>query len=544
MQTQPPLRTPGQERRLTVTGNTFSIHNPATGEKVGEYPQMGPREVDEAVAQARSAFGTWRASSFDERREILLNAASHLAENAGHYADIIRSETGKTQVDALLAEIFPTCDLLHYYAKHAEKALQPVKVSGITVLPGRKAWYTFEPRGVIGIIAPWNYPFSLASGPVISALASGNTAVLKPSSQTTASGMILQEIFQAAGIPEGVLQVVTGSGSVTGRALIEHKGVDMLFFTGSTGVGQEVNQAAARNLIPAVMELGGKDAMIVTANADMERAAHAAVWGSFFNSGQTCIGVEFCFVEKPVYQAFLDKVLDITRSIESGTLNGQMGSMTMESQVKIVESQIADAVAKGARVEAGGQRRTPGKGLFFAPTVLTGVRPDMDLWQNETFGPVLPIIPYETRDEAVQLANSTEYGLSGSVFTNDEDEARWYADRLETGSVNINDCLVTFAFPSLPFGGAKKSGVGYYHSEIGIRSFCRIKSVTEFKDRYSKEFFHYPLADGAKEAMEAILVLLYSRHAVLRWKALPKTAEFARELIRELWEKRKKNSVS
>ncbi len=289
------------------------------------------------------------------------------------------------------------------------------------------------------------------------------------------------------------------------------------------------------------MELGGKDSMIVTANADLERAAHAAVWGSFFNSGQTCIGVEFCFVEKSVYQEFLDKVLAITETIESGTLNGQLGSMTMESQLNIVEAQIADAVAKGAKVETGGQRRNEGKGLFFAPTVLTGVNPDMELWQNETFGPILPVIPFETREEAIRMANSTEFGLSGSVFSNDDEEAHWYAENMETGSVNINDCLVTFTFPSLPFGGVKKSGVGYYHSEMGIRGFCHVKSVTEFKDRYSKEFFHYPLADGVKEAMEAILVLLYSRHTTQRWKALPKTAGFAKELVKELWEKRKKD---
>jgi acyl-CoA reductase-like NAD-dependent aldehyde dehydrogenase len=540
MQTQIQPKPQGLERNMKVDQKTFTIRNPATGEQVGEHPQMGPQEVDAAVRKARLTFHAWSQTSFSERREILLNASSHLAENAEHYADVIRSETGKTQVDAILAEIFPTCDLLHYYAKNAEKALRPVKVGGITVLPGRKAWYTFEPRGVIGIIAPWNYPFSLASGPVISAIASGNTAVLKPSSQTTASGAILLEIFRAAGLPEGVLQVVTGSGSVTGQALIEHTGIDMLFFTGSTTVGLEVNRTAAQNLIPAVMELGGKDSMIVTRNANLERAAHAAVWGSFFNSGQTCIGVEFCFVERAVYEEFLRKVVRITETIESGTLNGQLGSMTMESQLQIVEQQVADAVAKGARVEIGGERRNRGAGLFFAPTVLTGVTAEMDVWQKETFGPILPVIPFETREEAIRMANSTEYGLSGSVFSNDPEEANWYVERMETGSVNINDCLVTFTFPSLPFGGVKKSGVGYYHSELGIRNFCRIKSVTEFKDHYAKEFFHYPMAEGVKEAMEAVLVLLYSRHASLRFKALPKTASFAGDLIRDLWERRKK----
>jgi acyl-CoA reductase-like NAD-dependent aldehyde dehydrogenase len=392
---------------------------------------------------------------------------------------------------------------------------------------------------VVGVIAPWNYPFTLASGPVISALAAGNTVVLKPSSQTTASGMILKEIMVAAGLPGSALQVLTGSGSVTGRALIEHPGLNMLFFTGSTEVGLDVNAAAAKNLIPAIMELGGKDMMIVSRNADLERAAHAAAWGSFFNSGQTCIGVEFCLVERPVYQEFLNKVLEITRGIESGTLNGQVGSMTMESQVRIIEAQIADAETKGATVHIGGARRESTKGLFFAPTVITGIRPQMKIWQEETFGPVLPIVAFDTPDEAIRMANSTPYGLSGSVFSKDLEEARHYASRIETGSVNINDCLVTFAFPSLPFGGAKNSGVGYYHSELGIRNFCRIKSVTEFNNLYSKEFFYYPVAHGVKEGTEALMLFLYSEGLWSRLKALPKTAGIASELIKGVWKKRR-----
>ena len=526
--------TPGQQnqtRSMEIKEKTFSISNPATGEKVGEYPHMGPEEVGQAVAKAREAFSSWSKSAFSTRREILRRAASHLAENAGYYARIIASETGKTQLDAILAEIFPTCDLLHYYAKHAEKFLRPVKAEGVNVLPGRKAYYTFEPRGVVGVIAPWNYPFSLATGPVISAMASGNTVVLKPSSQTTASGKILEEIFKASGIPDNVFQVITGSGSVTGRALIENRDLDMLFFTGSTGVGLEVNQAAANNLIPAVMELGGKDSMIVTRNADLERAAHAAVWGSFFNSGQTCIGVEFCFVERSIYEPFLEKVLEITRKIESGTLDGQMGSMTMESQLKIIEDQIADALTKGAKVLQGGKKRSNAKGLFFEPTVITGIEPDMKLWKEETFGPILPIRAFDTPEEAIRLANSTEYGLSGSVFSQNMEEARWFASRMITGSVNINDCLITFAFPSLPFGGVKESGVGYYHSELGIRNFCRIKGITEFKSRYTKEFFHYPVPEGVRKGMENLLVFLYSLDTKERMKALPKTAGIAGELI-------------
>jgi acyl-CoA reductase-like NAD-dependent aldehyde dehydrogenase len=528
-----------RERSREAGEGGFSIVNPATGQKVGEYPLMSPEEVAEAVRRARGAFPAWSKTPYSTRARILRRAASRLAEGAEEYGRIIGSETGKTQLDALLAEIFPTCDLLHYYAKKGEKFLRPVKVGGSAVLPGRKAYYTFEPRGVVGVIAPWNYPFTLASGPVISALAAGNTVVLKPSSQTTASGKILEEVFKAAGLPPDVLQVITGSGPVTGRALIQSSELDMLFFTGSTEVGIEVNRAAAEGLVPVVMELGGKDSMIVTRNADLDRAAHAAVWGAFFNSGQTCTGVEFCFVDRSIYTAFLDRVLRIAERIEPGTLSGQMGSMTMEPQVRILEDQIQDAVAGGAKVRIGGARVKSARGLFFEPTVITGIRPEMKIWQEETFGPILPIVPYDTPEEAIRMANSTPYGLSGSVYSEDLEEARMYACRMETGSVNINDCLVTYALPSLPFGGVKASGVGTYHGESGIRNFCRIKSVTEFKGLYAKEFFHYPVASWVKDAMEALLVLLYSEDTGARWRALPKTARIAGDLIGGMWRKRR-----
>lgn len=211
----------------------------------------------------------------------------------------------------------------------------------------------------------------------------------------------------------------------------------------------------------------------------------------------------------------------------------------MESQVRILEEQIRDSVARGAEVRLGGKRADRGRGLFFSPTVITGIRPEMKIWKEETFGPILPIVAFDTPDEAIRMANSTKYGLSGSVFSQDMEEARMYASRMETGSVNINDCLVTYALPSLPFGGVKASGVGTYHGEIGIRNFCRIKSVTEFRSLYSKEFFHYPVASGVREAMKALLVLLYSEDLRARWRALPKAAGIAGEIVRGIWAKRR-----
>lgn len=513
--------------------SSFSVADPATGEKLAEYPLFGPEDVDRAVAEAREAFLKWSRIPFGQRGRILRRAAALLAERADHVAAVISRETGKLKLDALVAEIFPTCDLLRFYGRNAKRFLEPVRAKGNPVLPGRRAYYTFEPRGVVAVIAPWNYPFTLASGPAISALAAGNAVVLKPSSQTTASGKVLKQILVDAGLPSQVLHIVTGSGSITGRALIENPRIDMIVFTGSTAVGLEVSQAAAKNLVPTVLELGGKDAMIVTAKADLDRAAHAAVWGAFFNSGQTCTGVEFCFVEKGCYDAFLSKVLEITTHLRSGTSPGQIGSMTMESQLRVVEEQIADAVSKGAIVHAGGKRASDSKSLFFEPTVLTGIRPDMKIWQEETFGPVLPIVPYETPEQALAMANSTSYGLSGSVFSRDLDEARWFASRMVTGSVNINDCLVTFAFPSLPFGGVKKSGLGFYHGKEGLRSFCRVKAVTEFKGLYTREFFHYPVAARAEANLKGLLRFLYGHGLRSRVSGFPALWRIASGLVRQ-----------
>lgn len=490
----------------------FSVVNPATGEEVGKYPLMSAKEVHSAVERAQRKFEEWSYSSFKQRKEILLKASSILAENAFYYAEVISRETGKTRFDALLAEVATVCDVMHYYAKNAEKFLAPVKVEGNIFLPGRKAYYLFEPKGVIGVISPWNYPFTLCAGPVITALSAGNTVVLKPASQTPGSALALQEILLKAGLPEGVFEVVTGSGSVTGEALLEHPALEMLFFTGSTEVGRKVYTKAAQRLKPAIMELGGKDPAIVTKNADIKRAVYSILWGAFTNCGQTCIGMEICLVERDIFDEFLSEFLSITRSLKCGQQVGEIGSMTMAEQLKIVESQVEDALAKGAKVLVGGKRDGAEKGMYYPPTVLTDVTMNMKLMTEETFGPLLPIIPYDDVEEAIRIANSTPYGLSSSVFSKDLEEARAIARKLKTGSVNINDCLVTFAMTSLPFGGVKESGIGRYHGDIGIRAFTNIKSISEFNMDIQKEFYHYPIDPSMEKGLQAMLVAVFSRN--------------------------------
>ena len=506
--------------------NTFDVISPMTGQKVNSFPQMDRKEVDALVQKARKKFETWSATPIKERMKILARAAEVLAENAPGYAERISAENGKTKFEAMVADLYSSCDVTKYYSENAEKILAPVKVKGNPMMPGRKLYYVFEPKGVIAIISPWNYPFCLSVGPVVSAIAAGNTVVLKPSSQTTDCGIIVKEFLEKAGVPEGVVNIATGNGSVTGQALIENPDIDMYFFTGSTEVGKQVNIKAAERLVPAIMELGGKDAAIVTKNADLDRAAHTIAWGAFSNCGQTCIGMEICLVERPVYNQFLEKLMAIVKNLKSGTQTGCVGSMTMASQRKIVEGQIADATAKGAKLLPEGVMNCKLEGMCLPPVVLTDVTMDMKLMKDETFGPLLPVIPYDNIDEAIKIANSTTYGLSGAVFTSDMEEGRKIAARIKTGSVNINDALITFAAPALPFGGVKESGVGCYHSEVGLRAFTDIKSITEYKGGTKKEFFHYPVMEGSLEGMADAMNFMYAQGASKKIKAFFKVMPF------------------
>lgn len=497
------------ETKLAVKEEFFEVNDPATGELLARYPLMGPEVIDEAVISARKGFLSWSQSSFQTRSRILRKAAEILAQNAGQYADEIAAENGKTRFEALLTEVYQTADLIIYYAKNAEKFLKPVKARGNLVMPFRKTYYLFEPKGVIGIISPWNYPFNLSAGPVITAIAAGNTVVLKPSSQTTRSGLIVKEMLEEAGLPAGVIEVVTGNGSVTGQALVEHPDLDMLYFTGSTEVGKDVNIAAAKRLIPTVMELGGKDVAIVTRNANLDRAANGIAWTSFVNCGQTCVSTELILVDRSVYDAFVEKLTMIVRGLKPGKRSGEVGSLTMTSQLRVVEQQLEDAKQKGAKVLTGGEKLNT-RGLFFAPTLLADTTPDMKVRTEETFGPLKPIIAFDRIEEAIAIANASEYGLSGSVYTQDPEEGRSIARRLKTGSVNINEGMITLAFPDLPFGGVKKSGIGRNHGIEGLRAFTDIKSITEYHGKVKRELMWYPIPENGDQLAEHAIKMYYS----------------------------------
>ncbi len=452
------------------------VFNPATLEKIGEVKVFNKEDVKGAVQAAREAFLGWSALSFKDRASYLYRVRDLILDNREKIIDTICSETGKVRSDALVETLYVS-DIIGFYGKRAKKFLRDEKRSTHLIMKTKRVYVSYTPKGVIGIIAPWNFPLMLTLGEAIPALMAGNAVVIKPSEAAPLTALLAQDIRKEARLPEDVLQVVTGYGD-TGAALVEE--VDMIAFTGSTAIGKKVIESAAKNLTPFTLELGGKDPMIVLKDADLERAANAAVWGGLFNTGQTCISLERIYVEEPAADDFISRVVDKVKTLRQGidlNCDKDIGSMTLLKQVEIVERHIEDAVRKGARILIGGKRNTALKGYFFEPTVLVDVNHNMDIMKEETFGPVIPIMRVEDEHEAITLANDSRYGLSSSIWTRDKEKAKLLARHIQAGSVCINDCLINYMVPEVPFGGVKESGIGLRHGPEGIRKFCNVQAV-------------------------------------------------------------------
>ena len=382
---------------------TIQVRNPATLGKITELPIASPAEVAEAVERARKAQAIWRTRSFAERAELLYRFRDLLIDEQERLADILTSESGKPRSEVYGNELFYLCDVIGFWARNAAKFLKAEKIRPhLLMFKTKKVISEHHPMGVIGIISPWNFPLVLSAGDAMPALMAGNAVVIKPSELTPLTALFAVELAQKAGFPEGLLQVVIGAAE-TGEALIDH--VDMIAFTGSVEVGKQVMRRAADRLIPVSLELGGKDPLIVLKDADLERAANACVWGSLMNSGQVCTSIERIYVEEPVYQTFVDKVVQKVRSLRQGPSNEEveLGSMTSEEQFKKVSTQVSEAVARGAKALTGGRANPNFSGLYYEPTVLVDVNHDMTVIREETFGPVLPIIKVRDAEEALAL---------------------------------------------------------------------------------------------------------------------------------------------
>ena len=463
----------------TAATSEIVSFDPATNEEIGRVPLCSPEEVCEAVERAREAQKAWGKLSYSERGRIVMRARALVLEEIEKLALLISRETGKALSEAISMEITPTLDLMQYFARRTARLLKPEKIGiGQYGLMGRSSRIVYQPLGVVGIISPWNFPWAIPLGEVVMALMAGNAVVLKPSELTPLTGLKIKDVFMRAGLPDGLLQVMTGDGS-TGQSLVEAN-VDKIMFTGSVATGKRVAALAAQRLVPVVLELGGKDPMIVMEDADLLTAASAAVWGAFSNAGQACASVERCYVHRKVAPQFIEHVVEQTRALRQdiGTRVGaDIGSMSSERQLQTVEKHVDEAVKRGAHVKTGGQRPPTLPGPFYEPTVLTNVDHSMAVMREETFGPVLPVMTFETEDEAVRLANDSIYGLTASVWTRDAGRGRRLAERLEAGTVMVNEVLYTHGIAQTPWGGMKQSGLGRTHGRLGLLELVQAQHV-------------------------------------------------------------------
>jgi acyl-CoA reductase-like NAD-dependent aldehyde dehydrogenase len=445
-------------------------YDPATGEEVGRVPLVAAEEVKEAVTRARLAQSAWAKASYEERRTIVMRARQVVLDELEAIALLISRETGKPVAEAVSMELAPTLDLMQFFARRTKRMLRAEKIDiGQYGLMGRSSRIVYKPLGVVGIISPWNFPWAIPLGEVVMALMAGNSVVLKPSELTPLTGVKIKDVFKRAGLADGLLEVVTGDGT-TGAALVE-AGIDKIMFTGSVATGKRVAQAAAKTLTPVVLELGGKDPMIVLEDADVETAASAAVWGAFSNSGQACASVERCYVHERIAEQFIASVVLKTQALKQNvgtTEDTDLGAMASERQLAIVEEHVQSAVARGAQVLAGGKRSQKLSGPFYEPTVITGVDHTMPVMREETFGPVLPVMTFKTDEEAVYLANDSVFGLTASVWSKNARRGKLVAEQLEAGTVMVNEVLYTHGIAQTPWGGMKQSGLGRTHGRLGL----------------------------------------------------------------------------
>jgi acyl-CoA reductase-like NAD-dependent aldehyde dehydrogenase len=493
-------------------GHTIAVQNPATGQTIGHVPDMTAEQVTELVARARAAQPAWNAIGFEGRAKVMYHLRRWLVENRERMIETIVGETGKTREDALVAEIMFVADSLGFWSKKGPKYLADEHVRAHSpMLLGKKMFVRYSPHGVVGVIGPWNYPLTNAFGDCIPALVAGNAVILKPSEITPLTSLLIEEGFKAVGGPRDVFQVATGKGE-TGAALVDT--ADMIHFTGSTRTGKRIAERAASTLTPVSLELGGKDPMVVLADADLERAANAAVYYGMANGGQVCMSVERVYVEEPIYEEFVNKVVEKVGALRQGAPGASgsvdVGAMTFPPQVDLVERHVNDAVDKGATVRVGGHRGK-GPGDFFEPTVLTGVDHTMTIMTEETFGPTLPIMKVPNEDEAIRLANDSVYGLNSSVWTRDIEKGERLASQIEAGNTCVNDAIVNYVAQELPFGGTGESGLGVRHSAKGIQKYCKSHSILVTRRAPKKEPHFFPFNKRTTGMFDKLIVLQYKR---------------------------------
>ncbi|HEY9679622.1 MAG TPA: aldehyde dehydrogenase family protein [Drouetiella sp.] len=497
-----------------VVGTTATIQsiNPANRELIGEVPNMSSADVKETVDRAWKAFETWQLMPYSKRIKRIIELRRLMEAGADEIAQLVSDEVGKPIVESYLAELTGPLDTCVWLAEHVETLLkdQVIPMSN-PLLATKQSVVTFEPLGVIGVISPWNYPFSIPMMTILMAVACGNTVVLKPSEKSPMIGIKIGELFEKAGFPKGVVQVITGDRT-TGEALTKCE-LSRIIFTGSVAGGSKIMSQAAPNLVPVSLELGGKDAAIVLPDAPVDWTARGLVWGAFTNAGQACASIERVYIIKGKNtQKLIDKIVFYTNALKVGSSSDQttdIGPLIDEAQLSIVDAHLSQARANGAEILTGGKRLDELGGFFYSPTVLTNVNHSMDIMTQETFGPVMPIMVVDTEDEAVIKANDSEFGLAASVWAGGLSRAEAVARDLHVGTVIINDCLVSHAMPQVPWGGLKKSGIGRSHSQFGLMDLVNIKHISIDSSGGSHRVWWYPYGPSRVKTARSGLKFLH-----------------------------------
>jgi len=492
--------------------DSIDVENPATGEVVRSVPVASPEKVRATVERARAVQPDWEALGYEGRGRVLRRMQKWLVDNTDRVVETIVSETGKAYEDALVAEVAYGTIGLGFWAGHAPKYLKDERIrTPNPFVAGRKLVVRYRPIGVVGVIGPWNYPLNNTFGDAVPALAAGNAVVMKPSEVTPLTSLLLADAMRECGLPDNVLQVAVG-GADTGEALID--AVDMIMFTGSTATGRKVMERAARTLTPVSLELGGKDPMIVLADADVERAANAATYYAMQNGGQTCISVERVYVEAPVYDQFVSRLTEKVGALRQGPPGGpgsvDVGAVTFAPQLDIVRRHVDEARAAGARVTTGGAVRDGG-GRFYTPTVIADADHTMAAMTEETFGPTLPVMKVADAEEAVRMANDSAYGLGASVWTKDTARGEQLARRIESGFACVNDINVNYFAFELPMGGWKASGLGVRHGADGIRKYTRRQSILVTRVAMKREVHFFPYKARTTKLLRRLVKTLYGR---------------------------------
>ncbi len=495
--------------------------NPATGEVLGEVDSAGPAEMRVAIARARAAQPAWEALGVPARLRIMRRFQRLLLSRKSDIARRITAEAGKPFVEAMLTEVFVVLDAVRFLIENGHAILRNQNLPHGNLIMKTKAGRIHRaPYGVIGIISPWNYPFSIPATETLAALTAGNAVVLKPSELTPLVAIELLSLIRQSGVPDDVFQVLPGDGA-TGADLVGGD-IDKLVFTGSVATGRRIAAIAGQRLLPIVLELGGKDSMLVLEDADLDVASSGAVWGAFMNAGQTCLSIERCYVHHSLYSAFLDaccekaKKLRIGNGMDAGT---EIGPMINDRQVRVVEAQLKDAVQRGARILTGGNRLPEVGPTFFAPTVLADVDHSMRIMQEETFGPVLPVTSFRDEAEGIRLVNDSDFGLAASVWTNNRSGGERVARQIKAGTVMVNDAVSCFSISEAPHGGVKSSGIGRTHGRWGLEEMVRVRYIANDYLPRMKKIWWFGYGKSFTAEMENFVDFLFAGTIASRLRA-------------------------